>query len=133
MGGSALNDETTLAASGVGPSAPDLLLLHTESVRKACCSGKKGDTPPVSARSSTPHSTPRSQWHDIEQKKAEAQAKKEQELVEVQTKVDAWLKSNGFKDANELVRKRLTKARPLHVAVMKGDAEMVRMLLLVGA
>eukprot|EP00746_Dinoflagellata_sp_MGD_P115366 gnl/MRDRNA2_/MRDRNA2_51513_c0_seq1.p1 gnl/MRDRNA2_/MRDRNA2_51513_c0~~gnl/MRDRNA2_/MRDRNA2_51513_c0_seq1.p1 ORF type:complete len:470 (-),score=95.30 gnl/MRDRNA2_/MRDRNA2_51513_c0_seq1:176-1585(-) len=126
--GSTLSDGKTLAESGVGPNAPDVLLLHTESVRKACCSGRKG-SPPVSARSSTP----RSQWQQVEEKKAGAQVKKEQEFAEQRIKVDAWLKSNGFKDINELVRKRLTKARPLHVAVGKGDAEMVRLLLLMGA
>merc|ERR1719265_142780 len=48
-------------------------------------------------------------------------------------KVQAWLRKKGFKDVNELVRKRLTKTRPLHFAVQKGDAEMVSLLLLVGA
>jgi hypothetical protein len=131
--GGTLSDGMTLAQAAIGPSTPDLLLLHKESVRKACCSGRKG-SPPVSARSSTPRSsTPRSQWQQIEETKAEAQVKKDQELEESRAAVNAWLKSNGFKDVNELVRKRLSKARPLHVAVGKGDADMVRMLLLVGA
>lgn len=55
-------------------------------------------------------------------------------LIEKQEKVESWLKSAGFKDINELARKQLlTKTRPLHVAVHKGDVEMIRLLLLMGA
>lgn len=126
--GSALDDGKTLGESGVGPNAPELLLLHTETVRKASCSGKKA-SPPVSGRSTTP----RGQWLDVEQKKVEAKANREKEFAEQRMKVEAWLKTNGFKDINELVRKKLSKVRPLHFAVGKGDEEMVRLLLLMGA
>merc|ERR1712224_453652 len=100
-------------------------LLHSDSVRKATCSVRKA-SPPVSARN---------QWKEFEEKKLEAEAmkKKEEELAQQQVTVDTWLKSNGFKDANELIRKKLSKVRPLHVAVQKGDAEMARLLLLQGA
>lgn len=124
--GAVLEDRKTLAESGVGPKTPELLLLHTESVRKASCSGRKA-SPSVSTRKTN------EQWLEVEHKKLEAKAKKEQEVAEQRMKVDSWLRSNGFKDVNEMIRKRLTKARPLHVAVGKGDAEMVRLLLITGA
>lgn len=44
-----------------------------------------------------------------------------------------WLKDNGFKSIDELVRKRMSKVRPLHVAVQKNAAQVVRMLLDAGA
>jgi len=59
--------------------------------------------------------------------------RKEEEAVEKDEKARAWLRKNGFKHVNELVRKKLSKVRPLHVAVRMGDAEVVRMLLGIGA
>merc|ERR1712196_9906 len=113
--GGALNDEKTLGESGVGPQAPELLLLHADSVRKASCGGKKA-TP----RGAAAQSNSSDQWQEVKQKAQEAQAKEEQRLADQRQKVNSWLKSNGFKDVNELVRKRLTKSWPLHVAVGKG-------------
>lgn len=126
--GGALNDDKTLGEAGVGPQAPELLLLHADSVRKASCGGRK-PSPRVAATQSNSDS----QWQEVKQKKLEEQAKEEERFAEQQQKVNSWLKSNGFKDVNELVRKRLTKSRPLHVAVGKGDEEMVKLLLIMGA
>lgn len=62
---------------------------------------------------------------EARQKKEEADEKREQ--------VRAWLRKNGFKDANELKRKMLHKVRPLHVAVQKSDVALVKLLLSAGA
>lgn len=116
--GEALHDEKTLAGSGVSAKGPDLLFLDMESMRKASGTGGPGTE---------------------EQKMVEAKlyfkekARKQQELDSQRKTVESWLKRAGFKDVNELVRKRLKKTRPLHVAVQSGDAEMVRLLLLMGA
>jgi len=48
--------------------------------------------------------------------------------------VQAFLRSNGFKDdVNALIRKRMTKVRPLHFAVQKADAWLVESLIWAGA
>lgn len=58
---------------------------------------------------------------------------KQEEDNEKTEKAQAWLRKNGFKDANELKRKKLHKVRPLHVAIQKNDAELVKLLLSSGA
>merc|ERR1712072_154203 len=69
-----------------------------------------------------------------EKVEAEAQekARKLQEEEE-QKKINVWLKANGFKGINELVRKRLSKVAPLHGAIQQKNVEMVSLLLQHGA
>jgi len=62
----------------------------------------------------------------------EARQRKIQEM-EDQKKVRFWLQTNGFKGLNDLVRKRLTKVTPLHVAVSENNPDMVRLLPAAGA
>jgi len=127
--GHAMDGLKTLAESGVGTKGSELLLIDTESIQMA-----------YSARSASPRDGPGRDQQILEDKlyykaKAEKEAQ-EQAFAEQQMKVRSWLKSNGFKDVNELIRKMqlgLTKTRPLHVAVHKGDAEMIEMLLALGA
>lgn len=176
----ALNGLKTLAESGVAPGGPELLLLDTESVRKASAFNKKASqaeaeqkrlegllsrkasprtptttatttprsdveqkkasprTPPPEAEHKVPGSKTKEKKVDFDEQRcfafAEQEAKDKKIREEQGAKVKAWLKSAGFKDVNELVRKQvLTKTRPLHVAVQQGDAEMIRLLLLMGA
>jgi len=58
---------------------------------------------------------------------------KEDQAWSQKKKVQAWLQTNGFKDVNDLVRKRLTKFTPLHFAVQQNNPEMVKLLLDAGA
>lgn len=53
--------------------------------------------------------------------------------VEDEKKVRAFLQSNGFKNPNDLVRKKLRKVTPLHWAVGQNSIEIVRLLLAAGA
>lgn len=103
-----------------------------------------GTPQPEAAQKKASPRTQRSEQKVIEskakaQKAQEAQDRKDQNLetqlpIQSQIQVKSWLKRAGFKDVNELARKQLlTKTRPLHVAVQKGDAEMIRLLLLMGA
>jgi len=62
----------------------------------------------------------------------EARRRKIKEMDD-QRKVRAFLQSNGFKNPNDLVRKKFTKVTPLHFAVGQNDVEMVKVLLAVGA
>merc|ERR1712072_1635084 len=67
-----------------------------------------------------------------EQRREEARRKKMQEL-EDQKKIRAWLQANGFKQINDLVRKKLNKYAPLHCAIQQNDVEMLKLLLQNGA
>lgn len=58
---------------------------------------------------------------------------KEEEENENREQVRSWLRKNGFRDVNELKRKMLHKVRPLHIAVQRGDATLVKLLLAAGA
>jgi len=60
-------------------------------------------------------------------------AREAKQAEENQKKMQAWLKANGFKNVNELVRKKLHKVRPLHIAVQQKDAELVKLMLATGA
>jgi len=62
----------------------------------------------------------------------EARQKKIKEMDDAK-KVRAFLQSNGFKDPNDLVRKKWSKVTPLHLAVGQNDAEVVKLLLAAGA
>jgi hypothetical protein len=62
----------------------------------------------------------------------EARQRKLQEAQDAQ-KVRTFLQSNGFKDPNDLVRKKLNKVTPLTFAVGQNDIEMVKLLLGAGA
>merc|ERR1711904_398517 len=62
----------------------------------------------------------------------EARQKKIKEMDDAK-KVRAFLQSNGFKDPNDLVRKKWSKLTPLHFAVGQNDVEMVKLLLAHGA
>lgn len=62
----------------------------------------------------------------------EARKKKIKDM-EDQKKVRAWLQANGFKNTNDLIRKKFSKVTPLHHAVQQNDAEMVQLLLNNGA
>merc|ERR1711904_363801 len=62
----------------------------------------------------------------------EARQKKIKEMDDAK-KVRAFLQSNGFKDPNDLVRKKFNKVTPLHFAVGQNDVEMVKLLLHAGA
>eukprot|EP00746_Dinoflagellata_sp_MGD_P165472 gnl/MRDRNA2_/MRDRNA2_94764_c0_seq1.p1 gnl/MRDRNA2_/MRDRNA2_94764_c0~~gnl/MRDRNA2_/MRDRNA2_94764_c0_seq1.p1 ORF type:complete len:480 (+),score=107.66 gnl/MRDRNA2_/MRDRNA2_94764_c0_seq1:128-1441(+) len=118
--GEALNDGKTLAGSGVSLKGPELLLLDVQSFNKACSTASLRQ--PLMEQKALEVESP-----------VQTKAEKEQDDAEQQMKVQAWLRKSGFKNVNELVRKRLTKTRPLHFAVQKGDADMVSLLLLVGA
>lgn len=67
------------------------------------------------------------------QEEEKAQLAEKQRMVENDKKVRAWLCKNGFKDVNDLVRKRLSKVRPLHVVVNQNDFEMATLLKEAGA
>jgi len=62
----------------------------------------------------------------------EARQKKIKDMDD-QRKVRTFLTSNGFKHANDLVRKKFSKVAPLHFAVGQNNIEMVKLLLAVGA
>jgi len=62
----------------------------------------------------------------------EARQKKIKDMAD-QKKVRAWLHSNGFKNVNDLVRKRFTKVTPLHLAVGQNHPDMITLLLAAGA
>jgi len=62
----------------------------------------------------------------------EARQKKIKEMDDAK-KVRAFLQSNGFKDPNDLVRKKWNKVTPLHLAVGQNNAEAVTLLLGAGA
>eukprot|EP00746_Dinoflagellata_sp_MGD_P140609 gnl/MRDRNA2_/MRDRNA2_73835_c0_seq1.p1 gnl/MRDRNA2_/MRDRNA2_73835_c0~~gnl/MRDRNA2_/MRDRNA2_73835_c0_seq1.p1 ORF type:complete len:257 (+),score=101.00 gnl/MRDRNA2_/MRDRNA2_73835_c0_seq1:93-863(+) len=62
----------------------------------------------------------------------EARQKKIKEMDDAK-KVRAFLHSNGFKEINELVRKKFSKLTPLHFAIGQNDVEMVKLLLAAGA
>merc|ERR1712146_83316 len=62
----------------------------------------------------------------------EARQRKINEMDDAK-KVRQYLQTNGFKDPNDLVRKRLSKVTPLHVAVTQNNAEMVKLLIAAGA
>lgn len=66
-------------------------------------------------------------------KQAELDEELRHRRQEENKKVQAWLKANGFKNVNDLARKRMSSRRPLHAAVQQNDAEIVRLLLLAGA
>jgi flagellar biosynthesis GTPase FlhF len=75
------------------------------------------------------------QEHERQEKirlQEEARQKKIKEMDD-QRKVRAWLQSNGFKNVNDLVRKRFAKVLPLHTAVGQNNPEMVKLLLAAGA
>jgi len=63
----------------------------------------------------------------------EEQRRKKAEDAEKKRKLQEWLKTNGFKTVDELVRKRMSKVRPLHHAVQIKNVEMVEILLWAGA
>merc|ERR1712224_789528 len=63
---------------------------------------------------------------------AEARERKIKEMDNAK-KVRAFLQSNGFKEVNDLVRKKLSKVTPLHLAIGQNDVEMVKLLLGAGA
>jgi len=85
------------------------------------------------------------QISQAEQQRQEQELQAERDRVEEETRqkedqawsqkkqVQAWLQTNGFKDVNDLVRKRLTKFTPLHFAVQQNNPEMVKLLLDAGA
>lgn len=62
----------------------------------------------------------------------EARQKKIKDMDD-QRKVRAFLHSNGFKNPNDLVRKKFTKVTPLHLAVGQNNIEMVKLLVAAGA
>merc|ERR1711904_9997 len=62
----------------------------------------------------------------------EARQKKIKEVDDAK-KVRAFLHSNGFKDPNDLVRKKWSKVTPLHLAVGQNNADVVKLLLAAGA
>jgi hypothetical protein len=132
--GVTLNGLKTLAESNIRPEGPELLLLDTESLRKANSANNR-----PSPRNVTfdPQLEVEKKEAEVEQNKPSPKPRSDEEhkvLIEQQLKVESWLKSTGFKDVNELARKQLlTKTRPLHVAVQKGEDEMIRLLILMGA
>jgi len=63
---------------------------------------------------------------------AQEKARKLQEEEE-QKKIHAWLQANGFKEINDLVRKKFSKVAPLQVAIQQKNLEMVTLLLQHGA
>jgi len=62
----------------------------------------------------------------------EARQKKIKEMDDMK-KLRAWLHSNGFKNVNDLVRKKFSKVTPLHVAVGQNNPEMVKILIAASA
>lgn len=66
-------------------------------------------------------------------KQAAEQERLRKQQIENEKKVQAWLQKNGFKNVNDLVRKRLSKVRPLHVVVQQRDVEMAKLLVAAGA
>lgn len=68
------------------------------------------------------------------EKAKQAEEERQQKMqIENEKKVQAWLMKNKFKTVNELVRKRLSKVRPLHVAVQLRDAPAIKLLISTGA
>jgi hypothetical protein len=63
---------------------------------------------------------------------AKENARKLQEEAD-QKKIHAWLQANGFKEINQLVRKRLSKVAPLQCAIDQKNIEMMMLLLQHGA
>lgn len=66
-------------------------------------------------------------------RQAEEARRRKSEEAENGKRVQLWLQTNGFKGVNDIVRKRLTKYRPLHFAVQKNDDDMIRRLIVAGA
>jgi hypothetical protein len=66
------------------------------------------------------------------QEEADEKARKLQE-EEHQKKIHAWLQANGFKEINQLVRKRLSKVAPLQCAIQQNNVDMMMLLLRHGA
>jgi len=62
----------------------------------------------------------------------EARQKKIKDMDD-QRKVRAFLHEHGFKNVNDLVRKKFAKVTPLHLAVGQNSAPMVKLLLAAGA
>jgi ankyrin repeat protein len=62
----------------------------------------------------------------------EARQRKIKEMDDAK-KVRAFLQANGFKDVNDLVRKKFNKVTPLCFAVGQNDVDMVKLLLAAGA
>jgi flagellar biosynthesis GTPase FlhF len=75
------------------------------------------------------------QQQEFEEKVRLQQEERQKKIkdMEDQKKVRAWLRSNGFKNVNDLVRKRFAKVTPLHAAVGLNNPEMVKLLLAAGA
>jgi len=66
------------------------------------------------------------------EEEAKDNARKMQEEVD-KKKINAWLQANGFKEINQLVRKRLSKVTPLQCAIQQKNIEMMMLLLQHGA
>merc|ERR1739848_144223 len=62
----------------------------------------------------------------------EARQRKIKEMDD-QRKVRGFLHSNGFKNVNELIRKKFTKVTALHTAIGQNNVEMVKLLVAAGA
>merc|ERR1719265_2831504 len=62
----------------------------------------------------------------------EARQKKIKEMDDAK-KVRAFLQSHGFRNVNDLTRKKFSKTTPLHTAVGQNNVEMVKLLIAAGA
>merc|ERR1712241_1599701 len=69
----------------------------------------------------------------LEQERVQEQNRLEKEQREAQQHVATFLKDNGFKGVNDKRKKMLFSCYPLHVAVEKNNADIVKSLLRCGA
>merc|ERR1712196_572032 len=72
----------------------------------------------------------RKQQQELEEQQRSEKA--EQERIQ-QARVDRWLQDNGFTGVNNPKRSMMKSTYALHVAVTKGDAELVGLLIRCGA
>jgi len=75
----------------------------------------------------------RTKRHRTNSMKEEEEALKRRENFERKQKVNEFLEVHGFQNVKQIVRKRFTKVRPLHVAVQENNPEAVALLLWAGA
>jgi len=69
-----------------------------------------------------------------EAKETEERARAEEEFKSLKSKVDSWLKTNGFTDVKAKKKSMMSGSKyPLHKAVENKDAEMITALIKCGA
>merc|ERR1712224_946806 len=120
---------------GAFSRASDTLTVDPEALHKGG-SWKENAAPPDENAHYEEQEAMEALWHGggvLMQKLPKAEASAENTAREEATKVQAFLKANGFDGVRAKRRKLMKVSYPLHTAVLKADADMVRLLLLAGA